>query len=55
MEVDLAALLAQTILDRRQEINASRLAQGEPGRVELQVNLTVCRVDLQLLVREQAA
>lgn len=52
---DLAAQLIRAIESNRDVINASRIAQGEPGRIEIQVNPSVCRIELQVLVRDKSA
>lgn len=55
MNEDLAALLAQAIIANRDEINASRIAQGESGRIEISVNLALRRIDVHVMVRDKAA
>jgi hypothetical protein len=52
-EQDLAALLAAAVIANRDEINASRIAHGLAGRIELQVNLAIRRIDIQILVRDR--
>ena len=43
---DLAELLSQTVAHNRDLINASSLASGDSGLVELRVNLKVGTVDI---------
>lgn len=50
---DLASLLTAAILEQREQINASRLARGEAGRVELLVNLQVRRVGIQVVIEDR--
>lgn len=50
---DLAELLIRVIDQQREQINASRVAHGEPGRIEIHVNPGLCRVDLQVVVRDR--
>jgi hypothetical protein len=51
----LVDLLIQAIEAQREQIDSSRLARGEAGRVELQVNLSQRRIDVQVLVRDRRA
>lgn len=44
--------LLQAIERERQRINASRIAQGKAGRIEINVNLAVNRVVVQVLLPE---
>jgi hypothetical protein len=48
--MDLAAALIRAIEARRDELNSSRIAHGEAGRVEIQVNPHVQRIVIQVLL-----
>jgi hypothetical protein len=50
--VDLATALIRAIEEQREQLNSSRIARGEPGRVEIHVNPVVKRVYLEVLVPE---
>lgn len=52
MPDDLAALLAAAVIANRDEINASRIAHGESGRVEIHVNPIVSSVFLKVVLVE---
>jgi len=53
--VDLAEWLIRVIEEHRDEINASQIAEGQSGRIELQVNPKVRRIDVSVLLRDKAA
>lgn len=48
----LTDLLLLAIERERRRINASRIAQGKAGRIEINVNLAVNRVVVQVLLPE---
>lgn len=52
---DLAEILIAAVIANRDDINASCLAHGTAGRVEINVNLPMHRVDLQVFVRDARA
>lgn len=52
---DLAELVAAAVIANRDEINASRIAQGEAGRIEIHVNLRVRSVRLAVIVEGLAS
>lgn len=51
---DLAEKLAAVVIANRDTINASRIALGESGRVEIHVNPAMCSVRLVVLVEAQS-
>jgi hypothetical protein len=51
--MDLAAALIQAIEEQREQLNSSRIARGEPGRVEIHVNPTVNRLYIEVLVPDK--
>jgi hypothetical protein len=50
--IDLAELITRAVEQNRAQLNASRIAHGEPGRVEIQVNPAVNRVTVKIVVFE---
>lgn len=48
--MDLAAALIQAIEEHRSEINESRIARGEKGRIEINVNPSVKRIVVNVMV-----
>lgn len=50
--MDLVALITQAVEEHRGYLNASQIAQGTPGRVEIHVNPKVGRIDVHVLIRE---
>ena len=51
--MDLAAALIQAIEANREQLNSSRVAQGESGRVEIQINPAMHRIVVQVLIPDK--
>jgi hypothetical protein len=52
-EGDLVDRLVAALEQRRDEINASRVAQGEAGRVEISVNLALRSIGIAIVIEDR--